>query len=330
MLSNPAPVRAARSRPLDIGSALRGVLAVNRPLGLVALSMLVVLAFTLGGLVLDPRVITGVPAWLKPAKFAFSIAVYSFTLLWLLSFVQGHRRLVGAAATLTALGFFVEMIAIVGQAARGTTSHFNVATPLDELLWGLMAAFIVVVWTMNLLVAGLLLRQRLPDPAVAWALRLGLLVTFVGMGVGFLMPGETELQRAARAGGPTLVEGAHSVGVPDGGPGLPIVNWSTEGGDLRAPHFVGLHALQVLPLIGWLLTRRRGGRLGHGHRVALVWTTALAYLGLVLLLTWQALRGQSVIAPDGLTLGALAALAGATGVAAAVTVAHAPARRGIG
>ncbi|HEY8600538.1 MAG TPA: TetR/AcrR family transcriptional regulator, partial [Thermomicrobiales bacterium] len=78
--------------------------------------------------------------------------------------------------------------------------------------------------------------------------------------------------------------------------------WSTVGGDLRAAHFIGLHAMQLLPLLGWALSRHRFSWLADGARLALVRIAGAAYLGLILLLTWQALRGQSIVAPDGLTL----------------------------
>ncbi len=104
----------------------------------------------------------------------------------------------------------------------------------------------------------------------------------------------------------------------------PLLGWSTTGGDLRVPHFFGLHAMQVLPLAGWLLrlerTRRRASQ---RQRLGLVWTAGLGYLGLVLLLAWQALRGQSIIAPDSLTLAALAALVGAAALSAGlILLAH--------
>ena len=49
---------------------------------LTAVVMLVALVAFVAGLALDPRVITGAPAWLKPAKFAFSTAFYALTLAW--------------------------------------------------------------------------------------------------------------------------------------------------------------------------------------------------------------------------------------------------------
>ncbi len=290
---------------LDPRPALGRAWATDRLLTLVALAMLVTLVGTLVGLAIDPRVITGAPAWLKPAKFAISISIYSFTFLWLLGFVRGHPGLVRLAAVVTAIGFAAEMLIIGGQVVRGTTSHFNLGTPLDEFLFARMRDFIIAVFLMNLLVGVLLLRQRLPDPVFAWGLRLGLIVSLVGMGVAVLMTVPIPAMRAAFDAG---FGGAHSVGVPDGGPGLPLVGWSTEGGDLRAPHFVGLHALQVMPVVGWLLARRRFDWLSTGGRLALVWTAGLTYLGLVLILTWQALRGQSIVAPDATTLTALGVL----------------------
>jgi hypothetical protein len=184
-----------------------------------------------------------------------------------------------------------------------------------------MAGAIGLAWLANLVVGLLLLRQRMTDAAFAWSLRLGVFVSAVGMAVAFFMTTPTAEQlAAAHSTGSMPVSGAHSVGVPDGGPGLPVLGWSTVAGDLRVPHFIGLHALQVLPLIGFLLVRLRPVWLRAGDRVALVWTAGLGYLGLVALTTWQALRAQSLVHPDGLTLAALAVLIVAVAGSALVVV----------
>lgn len=62
------------------------------------------------------------------------------------------------------------------------------------------------------------------------------------------------------------------------------------------------------------------GWLGAGHRIALVWTAGVSYLGLVGLLSWQALRGQPLTSPDALTLVALVALILAAGATASAVV----------
>ena len=292
--------------------------------------MVLVFLATLAGILLDHRVITGAPAWLKPAKFAISVSIYCFTFVWLLGFVEKRRGLARFAANVTAVSLIVEMAVILTQAARGTTSHFNLTTPLDSFLWLTMGVFIAVVWTMNLLLAILLLFERIPDRAFAWSLRLALLVSLVGMASGFFMVRPTPEQMAnMKTGVGPRVVGAHSVGVPDGGPGFPLVAWSTVGGDLRVPHFVGIHAMQVLPFVGWCIARRRAfSRFSEIHRVALACTVGFVYLGLVLLLVWQALKGQSVIHPGFQTLFAGAILLLLSGVAMRAISAHANRTRG--
>lgn len=293
----------------------------DRPLTLVGLSMGAVLVAAIVGIFVDPAVITGQPAWLKPAKFAISVAIYSFTFIWLLTFITGHRRLVRTIATVTAAMFAVEMVLIIGAAAMDTTSHFNVSTTRSLVIWQTMGTAIVVIWVANIVAGVLLLRQRMTDRPFAWGLRMGVLGSAVGMAVAFFMTAPTAQQLTqARAGHGLPISGAHSVGVEDGGAGLPVLGWSTVGGDLRVGHFIGLHALQALPIFAFLLARFAPAWLRPSDRVRLVATAGLTYIAIIGLATWQALRAQPLIRPDALTVGTLAAILIAAGAVAAVVV----------
>jgi hypothetical protein len=272
----------------------------------VAMAALALVTATLA--VVDQRVLLGAPLWFKPLKFSLSIMLYGAALAWMLARLPG--RGMWRAGWVIVAGAALEMVIIVGQAARGVRSHFNDDSAFDAALYSIMGATIVVVWLATVAIALRFLRERSDDRATASAVRLGLLIGLAGMAVGFLIS----------------ANGGHAVGVPDGGPGLLLVGWSTTGGDLRIGHFVGMHALQVLPLLAAGLAAVHRERLDETARVRVVQVAAAAYAGLVVLVTWQALRAQPLLAPDALTLAALAVVMGGTGLALA-TVLRSAARR---
>jgi hypothetical protein len=280
--------------------------------------MLLVLAGALVGLAVDPTDITGVPAWLKPAKFAVSIAIYAVTLAWIFTFIPAWtrtRRVIGWA---TAITMVLEIAIIGGQAWRGTTSHFNIATPANAVLFAVMGLAILVQTLSTITVAVALWRTRFDDRALGWALRFGMSLTIVGALTGGLMTRPTAAQlEAARAGERMTIAGAHTVGAPDGGPGLTGTGWSTEHGDLRVPHFVGLHALQFLPLVALLLAR---GQFRPNVRGRLTLVAAASYASLYVILVLQALRGIPFVAPDTTTTAQLGVWLLATATAAGLAL----------
>ena len=289
----------------------------SAPLTATGVVMIAALAGATIGLAVDSRIIGGAPAWLKPAKFAVSIAIYNFTLAWIFSLIPewaSTRRIVGWTTAVTLL---LEMVIIGLQAFRGTTSHFNLATLFDGVLFTIMGAAILVQTLSTVAVAVALWRHQLADRALGWALRLGMTITIVGAMTGGLMTQPTRQQLdAARAGGRMTVAGAHTVGAPDGGPGLPGTGWSTDHGDLRVPHFLGLHALQALPIIALVLARR-GVR--DPVRVRLTIAAAASYVALFGILLSQALRGQPLLAPDALMMALLGVWAVGSVAAAAAS-----------
>ncbi|MFG2588686.1 hypothetical protein [Streptomyces sp. NPDC048438] len=275
------------------------------------------------GILVDGRVLAGAPIWAKPFKFAVSFVAYALALAWMLTLLTRGRRVGRWAGTVVALASAGEMVIITGQVIRGKRSHFNHETALDSALYDAMAATVAVLWAGTLVIALLLLRARIADRASAWAVRSGVLIALVGAGFGFLMARPSAGQRAAGGLDTAAVVGAHAVGVPDGGPSMPLTGWSTTGGDLRVPHFVGMHALQALPLfvVALILLAPRVARLRDPRvRLRLVLVTSGAYAAVVALVAWQALRGQPLVHPDGTTLAAagLIVIATAAGVLAAL------------
>lgn len=283
-------------------------LSWHRPLLMLGLAMAALVPLAAVGLIVDHRELGGAPVWAKPLKFSLSVLIYSISLAWLLSQLKRHRRAAWWAGTAVATFLGVEMVIIVGAAAAGVHSHFNVATPLSTALWSTMGASIAGVWVASLLVAVLLLRTDFGDRARSLAVRAGLLIALLGMALGFLMTTPTPDQLADLQG----VAGAHTVGAADGGPGLALLGWSTVAGDLRVPHFVGMHALQLLPLgalIFELGARRVPALRREATRTRLLWVGVGLYLGLLAVLTLQALAGESVVRPSAPTVLATVALA---------------------
>ncbi len=176
------------------------------------------LAVMLAAMAFDARQVLGINVWIKPSKFAASIAIYVWTLAWFMPYLRGPswtRQLVRWGVS---VAMVVEITCIAGQSLRGSASHFNHATPFDEAVFSVMGLMIVF----NTLLEGLVLAlfwRPLPAlaPAYLWGIRLGL--------VGSIL--------SAAVGGAMIAHGGHTVGAADGGPGLRLVNWSTQAGDLR-------------------------------------------------------------------------------------------------
>jgi hypothetical protein len=251
----------------------------NRALFAVALVNAALAAVFTVLLLVDSRTLLGRNVWTKPWKFATSIAVFTATMAWLLPSLSLDDRTERRATRIIAATMLVEITLISGQAARAVPSHFNDSTPLDTAIFGVMGATI----TINTVVVAYLLWRILRDPpalapAYLWAVRLGMLIFVLASVEGWLM----------------VANGAHSVGAPANSPGLPLLNWSMTGGDLRVAHFIGLHALQVVPLAGYLAVRwdRTAGR----RALLAVGLVAAGYSALTGATFVQAVLGHPVIA----------------------------------
>ena len=243
---------------------------------LTALSGLLLIATLIWGQ-LDQRTLDGVPVWVKPTKFAVSFLVHFATLaiiVALMSPENAELRIVAGVGWVLATVFVAEMVYLIFQAVQAQHSHFNDTTSFHSMMYSLMGLGAVVLVALPVVIAWLAKDDIAFGPATQSGIWWGAIISFV---------------LTVIIGGYLGGNGSHFVG-DQSNPELvlPFFGWSTEVGDLRPAHFLSLHALQVLPLIGLWADRA-------DHGITTIWVAGFIYLTLTITLFIQALFGQPLI-----------------------------------
>ncbi|MEQ9298623.1 MAG: hypothetical protein RIF33_08670 [Cyclobacteriaceae bacterium] len=180
--------------------------------------------------------VQGINAWIKPTKFFLSTVIFVWSIGWFTGYLAQKGIVMTYSWVVIAVLAF-ELIWITYQAARGELSHFNMLTSFHGVMWSLMGGAISIMTLFTLFIGILFFQGSFPElpPAYLWGIRLGTIIFVI----------------FAFEGGIMGAQSAHTVGAPDGGPGIKFLNWSFTHGDLRVAHFFGMHALQILPLLGY-------------------------------------------------------------------------------
>lgn len=190
---------------------------------------------------MDGVQLLGISRWIKPMKFYFSVGIMSGTFGWLMYYLHNQKK-VYRISWMMAVLMFLENGLILMQSIRGTTSHFNVRSGgFNAIVFSIMGIVILLFMAVCIIVAVQFFRQKnfTMAPAYVWGIRLGIVFFII-----FSFEGGVMVSRLS-----------HTVGGNDGFAGLPFINWSTQYGDLRIAHFLGIHALQLLPLAGYYIAK---------------------------------------------------------------------------
>lgn len=253
--------------------------APARPMVILTALSLAFLATCLLWAGFDNRTIDGTVVWAKPLKFSISFAVLFATMALVEPyFSQSWRdgRMFAGIAAVMAASMLLEMIYMIAMAAQMQTSHFNTATPFTGLMYSLMGVGAVCLVIGVGLMGWAAFRDK--DASFGPGLR-------AGVGWGFVL---SFILTMITAGTMSSMAG-HYIGTPAPGAAvIPLMGWSASVGDLRPAHFVSLHAMQVLPLLGLYSDRRAKG-------AGLVKGAAVIYVVITLGMFGQALMGLPVI-----------------------------------
>ncbi len=230
------------------------------------------------GLFIDDRMLMGVNVWIKPLKFSISGAIYILTVGYVMTLYPYSKKKKNILNNIVSWSLLIEIAIIIYQALQGVQSHYNQSSVFDGLLFALMGILIVINVVLMVLFFFDTIRLKLNvSKSIQWAMVLGWIIILIGSWVG----------------GQMISQLSHNVGAVDGGPGLPLVNWSTVAGDLRVAHFFGLHGIQIIPLFALWVSNK--WKTTHRNQIIAVTIFGLVYASWIGFIFYQAKQGIPLI-----------------------------------
>lgn len=201
----------------------------------------------------DTRTLNDINIWTKPIKFQLSLALLMATILVLLPLLshawRASRAIRWSAAAMAFAGTF-EIAYIAVQSARGRGSHYFVEVPIEATMYSLMGLGAATLAVAAFVVGFAVLRSS--HGQARQGLRLG---AALGLMLGAVLTLATAGALSASAFAPEI--GHWIGGVRSDASGIPLLGWSTTGGDLRVAHFFATHLMQALPIAGLLADKVR-------------------------------------------------------------------------
>lgn len=282
---------------------------------------LFILVVSLLGFAIDRKLVMGEQAWVKPVKFSASLALYGMTLYWLSQYLTNYEQSFRKVCRAALVGSVIELTVIVTQVLRGAPNHFNMGTSFDNGMAWLTAAAILPVAYAIVAIFFMLLREHNLPPVLGCALKWGTFLSIVGCVPGLMMLAPAAMQGLVAHMQHVAMQGiaAHSqhaamqglathsqdmmqtTRLPQNSAGLPFLGWSTVAGDLRAAHFVGIHALQFFPIVAFLVMKVLS-KFSPVRQELLISNIGITYGAAIVLLTRQALLAEPLTAPSHHTL----------------------------
>ena len=210
-----------------------------------------------------------VNSWYKPFKFAFSTFLFAWAMAWYCYYLPNFDTNSFNWRGVILLGF--EIFYIAFQASTGGLSHYNLSTPVYVALYSMMAFAATLVTLYTAYIGVLFFTNSFPELPnyYVWAIRLSIILFVVFSFEGFAMGSKLN----------------HSVGALNDNSNLFIIGWSKTVGDLRVSHFIGMHALQVLPILSYYVFKN----------TKLTFGLSIIYGMLAIMTLIQALKGRPFI-----------------------------------